>query len=157
MKKAVKLVKDKYTIEVNYSPEASEKKLMKFITPSGDEFEIGAEEMSSILMSQVNSELLSATFVESERVNVVEVTRQIAVKVNRDIKKGETVRLEYKHPYPIEFAIIEEVMKYAKINMDAKVFELTKEYIDEVRTKIKPEQKTFINRFWDFFKIFKGK
>ncbi len=157
MKKAVKLVKEKYTIEVNYSPEASEKKLMKFITPSGDEFEIGAEEMSSILMSQVNSELLAATFVESERVNVVEVTRQLAVKVNRDIKKGETVRMEYKHPYPIEFAIIEEVMKIAKINKDVKVFELTKEYIDEVRMKIKPEQKTFINRFWDFFKNLRSK
>jgi len=39
---------------------------MKFITPSGDEFEISADEMSTILIGQVNSELVAATFVESD-------------------------------------------------------------------------------------------
>lgn len=152
MKKASQLKKDKFTIQVDYSPEASEKKLMKFTTPSGDEFEISAEEMSSILIGQVNSDLLSATFVESDRVNVVEVMRQIKVKANRDIKKGQEIRLEYTHPYPVEFAIIEEGMKLAKINMDVPVFTLTKEYLDSVKAKITPEQKKFINRFYEFFK-----
>ncbi len=157
MKKPVKLEKEKYTVHVNYSPESIEKKLMKFITPSGDEFEISADEMSSMLMGQVNSELLEATFVESERVNVVEVTRQIKCRANKDFKKGDEIRLEYKHHYPVEFAIIEEVMGIAKINKDVKVFELTKEYIEEVRKKIKPEQRKFINKFWDFFKSLKRK
>lgn len=152
MKTPVKLEKEKYTIHVNYSDEAVEKKLMKFITPSGDEFEISADEMSSILVGQVNSELLSATFVESDRVNVVEVVRQVRVRADRDIKKGEEIRLEYRHPYPVEFALIEEAMKIAKINMDVKVFELTKEYLDAVRLKIKPVQEKFINRFYEFFK-----
>jgi len=152
MKNPVELKKEKYTIQVNYSPEAVEKKLMKFISKSGDEFEISAEEMASILVSQVNSEVLSATFVESDRVNVVEVIRQIVVQVTRDIKAGETVRMEYRHPYPIEFALIEEAMKIAKINMDVPVSTLTKEYIDGVRSKITPEQKKFINRFYEFFK-----
>ena len=44
-KEPVKFVREKYEIQVNYSPEAIEKKLMKFVTPSGDEFEISAEEM----------------------------------------------------------------------------------------------------------------
>jgi len=158
MKKAVELKKEKYTIQVNYSPEAEQKKLMKFITPSGDEFEISAEEMSTILVGQVNSELLEAIFVESDRVNVVEVTRQVAVKVNRDIKKGEEIRLEYKHPYPVEFAVLEQAMHYAKINMDVPVFTLTKEYIDEMMLKANtPERKKFINRFYEFFKTFKSK
>lgn len=152
MKKAVELKKEKYTLQVNYSEDAIEKKLMKFITPSGDEFEISAEEMATILVGQVNSETLAATFVESEKVNVVEVTRQIKCLAERDIKKGEEIRLEYKHPYPVEFAIIEEGMKIAKINMDVKVFELTSEYLNAVRLKIKPEQKKFINKFYEFFK-----
>lgn len=152
MKNPVELKKDKYTIQVNYSDDAVEKKLMKFITPSGDEFVISAEEMSSILVGQVNSELLSATFVESDRVNVVEVTRQIRCKADRDIKKGDEIRLEYKHPYPVEFALIEEAMKIAKINEDVKVFELTKEYLDAVRLKITPHQTKFINHFYKFFK-----
>lgn len=152
MKKPVELKKEKFTIQVNYSPEAEQKKLMKFITPSGDEFEISAEEMSTILMGQVNSQLLSATFVESDRVNVVEVLRQIKVKADRDISKGETIRLEYTHPYPVEFALIEEAMKIAKIKQDVPVFTLTKEYLDSVKEKITPEQKKFINRFYEFFK-----
>jgi len=44
MKKPVEMKKEKFTLQVNYSDEAVEKKLMKFITPSGDEFEISAEE-----------------------------------------------------------------------------------------------------------------
>lgn len=153
MKKPVKLVKGEYEIHVNYSPEAEKKKLMKFVTKkSGDEFVISAEEMSTILVGQVNSELLEATFVESDRVNVVEVTRQVAVKLTRDIKEGEVVRLEYKHPYPVEFAVIEEAMSIAKINMDVPVFTLTKSYLDEIRKKTTQQQKTFVERFYAFFK-----
>lgn len=160
MKKAVELKKEKYTIQVNYSPEAEKKKLMKFITLNGDEFEISAEEMMSVLVGQVNSEVLSAAFVETDRVNVVEVSRQIRVHADRDIKKGEEIRLDYKHPYPIEFAIIEEGMKLAKINMDVPVFTLTKEYLDEVIAKGKeqePYRIKFINRFYEFFKNLRSK
>lgn len=139
-------------MHVNYSPEAIEKKLMKFITPSGDEFEISADEMATILVGQVNSELVEATFVESDRVNVVEVTRQIRVRADRDISKGEEIRLEYRHPYPIEFALIEQSMNFAKINMDVPVFELTVEYMNSVRDRTTPDQRRFVEKFYKFFK-----
>lgn len=150
-KEGIKLEKENYTIEVNYSPEAIEKKLMKFITPSGDEFEISAEEMSTILIGQVNSELVQATFVESDRVNVVEVTRQIRCVADRDIKKGEELRMSYSHPYPIEFALIEEAMKIAKINKDVPAHELTVEYIQAVKDKITPEQHRYVKLLYKFF------
>lgn len=152
MKTPVELKREKFTLQVNYSPEAEKKKMMKFITPSGDEFEISAEEMSSILVTQVNSELLAATFVESDRVNVVEVTRQLVVKMTKDVKAGEEVRMEYRHPYPVEFAVIEQAMNLAKINMDVPVTTLTKDYLDEAMKKTTPEQKKFIKRFYEFFK-----
>jgi len=151
-KKAVKLEKPTFTLEVNYSPEAVEKKMMKFITPSGDSFEISASEMSSILIGQVNSETVEATFVESDRVNVVEVTRQIRVRADRAIKKGEEIRLDYTHPYPIEFALIEEAAKIAKINQDVPVFTLTAEYIKAVKDKTTPEQHKFVELIYKFFK-----
>lgn len=156
-KKPVKLVKEKYTIEVNYSEEAIEKKLMKFITPNGDEFEISAEEMSTILIGQVNSDLIEATFVESDRVNVVEVMRQIRVRADRDIAKGEEIRLDYTHPYPIEFAIIEEAANLAKINMDVPMRELSVEYINSVKEKITPKQRKFVDMIYKFFKDLKTK
>ncbi len=151
-KQPVELKKKNFTIQVNYSPKAIKNKLMRFVTKSGDKFEISAEEMSSILVGQVNSEIITATFVESDRVNVVEVTRQIAVRADRDIKKGEIIRLDYTHPYPVEFAIIEEGMKIARINKDAKAFTLTSEFLDQVKKKINPEQKKFVQKFYAFFK-----
>lgn len=152
MKQPVELKKKNYTLQVNYSPESIEKKLMKFVTPSGDEFEISADEMSTILIGQVNSEVVAATFVESDRVNVVEVTRQIRAVADRDIKKGEEIRIDYTHPYPVEFALIEEGMKIAKINRDVEVFTLTAEYLQEVKDRITPEQVRFVDKFYDFIK-----
>lgn len=149
--------KEKYTIRVNYSKEAIDKKLMLFITPNGDEFTISAEEMATILIGQVNSDLISASFVESDRVNVVDVDRQIRVRVERDIKKGEEVRLTYTHPYPIEFALIEEAANLAKIRMDVPVRELSLEYIESVRAKITPKQRKFVDLVYKFFKTIREK
>lgn len=150
-KKAVKMEKESYTLEVNYSPEAIEKKLMRFIPKNGQPFEISADEMSTILIGQVNSELVEATFVESDRVNVVDVTRQIRVRADRDIKKGEEIRLDYVHPYPLEFALIEEAMKIAKIRKDVPSHELTVDYINAVKAKITPEQHNYVKRIYKFF------
>jgi len=151
-KKAVELKKDKYTIQVKYSKEAIEKKLMKFITPSGDEFEISAEEMISILTNQVNSEMLQPTFVDVEKINVVEVYRQIEVFLNEDKKKGDKIRIDYVHPYPLEFAIIEEVYKIAKIKEDTKMIEITNELIEEHKKNILPENENFVEKFYKSIK-----
>ncbi len=155
-KKPVEMKKEKFTVQVNYSPEAIEKRLMKFITPSGDEFEISGDEMSTMMIGVVNSDLIEATFVESDRVNVVEVMRQIRVRADRDIMAGEEIRLDYTHPYPIEFAIIEEAANLAKINMDVPAFTLTVDYINDVKNKITPKQRKFSGMVWKFFKNLKG-
>lgn len=156
-KNPIELKKPTYTIQINYSDEAKEKKLMKFISVTGDEFVISAEEMMTILVSQVNAEVLSAVFVETEKVNVVEVERQMQCVLERDYKKGEKININYKHGYPVEFALIEQAYNIAKINQDVPVFTLTKEYIEEVRNKIKPEMETFVKKFYKFFKNLKLK
>ena len=153
-----KLEKKDYSVQINYSPEATEKKLMKFITKkNGDEFEISSEELSSMLIGGVNSATLEATFVESDQINVVEVGRQLQCELTEDMKKGQKINLNYTHPYPLEFALIEQVYKIAKINMDVPVFTLTMEYIEEVRKKLKPEQDKFIEKFYKSFKNIKIK
>lgn len=152
MSKPVELKTPSYTIQLKYSPEATEKKLMKFITPSGDYFEISSDEMIRIMMEQVNQDTLTPAFVEMDRINVVEVGRQLKCVLTEDMKAGQEILLNYKHPYPIEFAIIEEAAKIAKINMDVPVMTLTKEYIDEVRAKIKPQSENFMKKFYSSFK-----
>ena len=157
MKKPIELKKENYTIQVGYSQEAIEKKLMKFITKSGDEFEISADEMSSILVGQVNSNTLEATFVESDRINVVEVGRQLQCVLDKDMKKGEKININYTHPYPLEFALIEEAYKIAVIDKKVPRFEITVDYINEVKAKLKPEMTEYINKFYKSFKNLKIK
>ena len=147
------LKKEKYSVQINYSPEATEKKLMKFITKkNGDEFEISADELSSMLIGGVNSEVLEATFVDSKRVNVVEVGRQLQCELTEDMKKGSKININYSHPYPLEFALIEQIYGIAKIKMDVPVFILTAEYIEEAKKKLKPEKEKFLNTFYSSFK-----
>ena len=150
--KPKQIKKENYTVQIGYSEEAVEKKLLKFISKSGDEFEISAEELSSMLIGGINSDTLEATFVESDKINVVEVGRQLECVLDKDMKKGEKILMNYKHPYPIEFALIEQAMGIAKIDEDVPVTTLTKEYINKVRSKIKPNQENFIQKFYKSFK-----
>lgn len=150
--KAIELKQKDYTIQVKYSDEAIEKKLMKFITPSGDSFVVSSDEMISFLMEQVNQDTLTPAFVEMDRINVVEVSRQLKCVLTEDMKAGKEILLNYKHPYPVEFALIEEAYKIAKINMDVPVFELTTQYIEDVRKKIKPGMKDYVKKLYRSFK-----
>lgn len=155
--KGIKLEKENFDIEVKYSDEAIEKKLVKFIIKKGTEIVLTADEIVSMLVNQVNSEVLSASFVETDRVNVVEVGRQLQCVLDKDYKKGQIININYSHPYPIEFALIEEAWKIAQIKKDTKVTELTVEYIEEVKKKIKPEMENYIKKFYKSFKNLKLK
>ena len=152
MLKPREIKKDNFTVQIGYSKEARKKKLLKFISKSGDEFELSAEELSSMLIGGVNQNTLEATFVELDKINVVEVGRQLKCVLDKDMKRGEEIRLNYTHPYPLEFAIIEQVYGIAKINMDVPALTLTKKYIDETKKKLKPEQEEFIKNFYKSFK-----
>ena len=152
MSKPREIKKKDFTVQIGYSEEAKNKKLLKFISKSGDEFEISAEELSSMLIGGVNQETLEATFVEADKINVVEVGRQLKCVMDKEMKEGEEFLLNYAHPYPLEFAIIEQVWGIAKINKDTPVFILTKEYIEETKKKLKPEQEKFIGKFYTSFK-----
>ncbi len=149
--------KKNYTVQIGYSKKAKKEKLLKFISKSGDEFEISAEEMASMLIGGVNSDTLEATFVEHDKINVVEVGRQLECVLDKDMTKGEKININYTHPYPIEFALIEQAHGIAKINMDVPAFTLTTDYIKEVKAKIKPEQENFVKKFYKSFKNFKLK
>jgi len=150
--KGVKLDKGTFTIEVKYSDEAIKKKLIKFTVKQGDEIVLTADELISMLVNQVNSEVLSASFVETDRINVVEVGRQLQCVVDKDLKKGEVININYAHPYPIEFALIEEAWKIAQIKKDTKVTELTAEYIEKIKSQIKPDMQNYIKKFYEGFK-----
>ncbi len=150
--KGIKLDKGHFTIEVKYSDEAIKEKLIKFTVVKGNEIILTADELVSMLVNQVNSEVLSASFVETDRINVVEVGRQIQCVLDKDYKKGAVINLNYSHPYPIEFALIEESWKIAQIKKDTKVTELTGEYMEKVKNEIKPKMEEYVRKFYKSFK-----
>ncbi len=150
--KGIKLDKGNFTVEVKYSDEATEKKFIKFTVVEGKEIVLSADELISMLVNQVNSEVLSAAFVETDKVNVVEVGRQIRCVLDKDYQKGQVININYSHPYPVEFALIEEGWKIAQINKDTKVTELTAEYLEEVKKKIKPSMERYMKKFYEGFK-----
>lgn len=139
--------KNGYQIEAKYSQNAIEKKLVRF-TKGKESFEISAGELIELLATQVSQETLAPTFVDTTRVNVVKVKRQIAVRVNRDIKLGEEIRIDYEHAYPLEFAIIEEAWKLCLLNKEAGVTELTKEMIDKCKAQMEPGMKDYLKQFY---------
>lgn len=146
--KGIILKKPTYSIEVKYSDEAIKNKLLRFTATAGEPFELSAEELISILVNQVNTDTLLPTFVDVEKVNVVQVMRQIKCILNDDMKKGQEISINYTHPYPLEFAILEEAYKIALIEQKDGVRELTKEFIDEVKAKIQPSMDEFIKKFY---------
>lgn len=148
MSNGKKVEKEKYFAEIGYSKESKKNKLVKFTIKDGNVLEISSDDLIKILLEQNKPEVLAPLFVEADKVNMVEVQRQIAVKINKDLKEGDEIRIDYVHPYPVEFALLEEVYKVAKIKEDVPVFTLTKEYIEKVRSELKPEMEQFIERFY---------
>lgn len=148
--------RDGYSVEIKYSPEAIEKKLIRFTTPSGDSFVVSTEEMIALLVEHVNLDTLAPTFVDTQRVNVVQVQRQIRCQLNRDYKEGEVINVGYTHPYPLEFAILEEAYKIAAIDTDRGVQTLTAQFIDKVKEDMKPNMDKMLDYSKKFYSTFKS-
>ncbi len=141
--------KKDYKVEVKYSARAIQDKLIRFTTKEHkDKFEISADDLINILVTQVNQDKLAPTFVDSESVNVVQVRRQIKAVLNKDMKKGDEISIDYVHPYPVEFALIEEAYRIAKIEEKRGVLELTKSFIEDVKKKISPSAEKFVEKFY---------
>jgi hypothetical protein len=141
-----------YTVEIKHTPEAIEKRLIKFTSNKKGGFEISAEKLIELLSHYVNSEELAPTFVDTQRINVVYVKRNIQAVLDRDFKAGEKVNFEYEHPYPLEFALIEEAFNIAKIDKDREGFVVTPELIKKTKKQTPKSCITFVKKFYESFK-----
>ena len=152
VKKGMVAKNDDYNVTIKYSKTAVKDKLIKFTVTKGNSFEISTDKLIELVAHYVNSDVLAPMFVDTERINVVYVTRALNVRADRDIKEGETFQTYYEHPYPIEFALIEEGMGMALINKEKMGFQVTPEMLKDVKAKESPEAKTFIRKFYESFR-----
>lgn len=141
-----------YSVSIKYSKTAVKDKLIKFTVNKGNSFEISTDKLIELVAHYVNSDVLAPMFVDTERINVVYVTRALNFRADKDIKEGETFQMYYEHPYPIEFALIEEGMGMALINKEKMGFVVTPEMLKDVKAKESPEAKTFIRKFYESFR-----
>lgn len=151
-KKGLISEKKNYTVELKYSSKAERDQLIRFTAKEGNTFEISAPQIVELVSQYINGKDLEPVFVDTERIKVVYVTRQMEAKLDRDFKAGETIRIGYQHPYPLEFAIIEEGMKLAKIDPNREGFIVTPELLKQVKRNTPESSKNFIQKFYESFK-----
>ncbi len=72
--------------------------------------------------------------------------------LERDFKAGETIHLAYEHPYPLEFALIEEAFNIAKIDKDREGFVVTPELIKKTKKQTPKSCLNFVKKFYESFK-----
>jgi hypothetical protein len=150
---ALKTSKDNYAVETKYSQDAINKNLIKFTVTKGKSFEISLDELIELLAKGVNKEKLAPLFVNTEQVDMVYVKRQLHGKAGKTIEAGGDITLEYVHPYPVEFAILEEAYQIAQIDMNVPKTTITMEYLAEVKEKIKPKAEEFLKASYRSFEL----
>ncbi len=141
-----------YTVELKYSPKAERDQLIRFTAKEGNTFEITAPQIVELVSQYINGKDLAPVFVDTERIKVVYVKRQFEAKLDRDWKAGETIRIGYEHPHPLEFAIIEEGMKLLEIDSSREGFIVTPELLKQVKRNTPQASKNFIQKFYESFK-----
>lgn len=121
--------KPDYSVMIRYSKKAEDGKLIKIIPKKGKPIEISTKDLVSLLAEHVNFDILAPAFVESKKINMIRVTRNVTLVPNSDIKAGQTVHIPFTHMVPIEFAIAEEAIGVALIGDKVKEIN-SKEYAE---------------------------
>lgn len=108
-----------YSVEIKYSEEAREKKLIRFTAKRKNRsFEISLDEFINLVMIHLNKEYVPMLQTVQESVEMVEAIRTLNFKCTKDFKEGEEMSIQYIQPMPLEFAIAEEAYKMAKMQGD---------------------------------------
>ncbi len=142
-----------YTVAIKYSEDAIKNKLIKFTAKNEDKsFEIETDKLIELMSQYVNSDTLAPAFIDTEKITVVYVTRNLKCKLDRDMKAGEEINIEYKHPYPLEFALIEEGYKIALIDKEHTAVTVTPEMLKQVKRDTPESSRNFVKSFYKGFK-----
>lgn len=110
---------DTYRIDINYSPEAVEKELIKITIKEGDSIELPANSLLGAITSFIkNKDLalaLSSKELEMKSVAMCDITRTFNFTATKDIKEGEQFSFNVSQKYPYFLALLEEGYKIAHI------------------------------------------
>lgn len=140
---AIKATKRDYSVELKYSDEAKEKKLIKFTALRRNrEFVISLDEITKLIMLHLNKEYIPMLEVKNECVDMIIVERSITGKCSRDYKEGELISFNYEQPMPVEMAIAEEAYNICKLGED--IVKVPAENLSKAQEELNARQKQYL-------------
>lgn len=139
---------DDLSIFVNYSKEAKEKELIKLVPKNGNEVVISADDILSIVASQLKKKELAVALTTADitEIPMIETMRPLDVTLEKDFKKGDRIQFLFPHMYPYFLAVAEEAYKLCETRGEIKI--ITKEAYDEVAGTLIEKNKPFIEAMY---------
>ena len=135
-----------FSVAIKYSDKAIKNDIIKIIPKDGRPFEILTNDFVSLLAKHVNFATLSPAFVHNKMIKMIQVTRNIQLTVNRDIKEGETISIPFTHMHPIEFALAEEALGVAAISETVKAINVKE--LEKAQKRVDQAVIDFANEQW---------
>lgn len=139
---------DNLAIFVNYSKEAKEQELIKFVPKNDTEIVISADEILSIVATQLKKKELAVALTTADitEIPMIETMRPLDVTLEKDFKKGDKIQFLFPHMYPYFLAVAEEAYKLCETRGDIKI--ITKDAYDEVASTLIEKNKPFIEAMY---------
>lgn len=138
-----------FSVLIKYSDRSRDGKIIKFIPRKGEPFELSTEAFVSLLAKHVNFNHIAPAMIHNKTIDMVQVTRNIVLKVNRDIKEGEVISIPFTHMHPLDFAIAEEALGVAHISPEVK--SINEKAFEKARKRVTQKTEDFAKEQWSQF------
>lgn len=145
------LEKEKYNIVIKDTKENTDNEIITFSDKKGKKLvEISADELLKILANNVRTSKLAVALstVDSKTIPMVEVTRHIHGKLERDYAKGDEIIFDFKHMYPYLLAVLEKTYELCEINSET-ITEIPKDKYAEAEVNFKTENDKYIKAIYN--------
>lgn len=137
--------KEGYKVEIGYSRRAVTKELIRLVIKKGDSVELSIRELVDLVAHHFNKKRISPLIVQNNVIRMTEVTRTIQGTLNKDMKAGEPIVLQYKHLIPYDFAVAEEAMELCKVQGRPIIqHEISEKDFEDAKLSIDEKTKSFI-------------
>lgn len=136
---------DGYIVEIRYNEKTN---LADTVTIRPEDknnkkpFKISAKKLGHILADYVSRDFSELLNLKTRSIMMTEVERQLVLKSSKDVAEGEEIRVSFKHPMPLEFALAEEVFNKCKADKDK--LEITPEDIEKYKDDFSKNAKDYL-------------
>lgn len=142
-KEALVSEQDGFDIVIKWDAEARLNNLIKIVPHKGTkEIIISADLMTNTIIDNFSINHMYAMDTKVKQIDTIEVERTIKGVCEKDFKKGDEITFNYRHVLPLEYAIVEEAERLARISGEG-VRTVTREELDKAALNIRDSVREF--------------